>query len=94
MSQLTDLLTELDKAATPGPWHVGAMNDALFIIDQPPRHFTDNPLPPDGVTITIAAIAMLSMADANAALIVALRNHLPEILKALKEVRGDSIGRM
>lgn len=28
---------------TPGPWYVGAMNDALIVIDQPPRPSTDNP---------------------------------------------------
>jgi hypothetical protein len=33
------------EAATPGPWFVGAMNDGLFVIDQPPRPSNDDTLP-------------------------------------------------
>lgn len=60
------------------------MNDALFIIDRPPAHFTDNPVREGGETVVIAAVAMLMdpFAQANANLIAAA----PELLAAFKDL--------
>lgn len=33
---------------TPGPWFIGAMNDALFVINEPPR-----PAPTDAVNTSL-----------------------------------------
>lgn len=72
---LADELERLAKEATPGEWHLGSLNDALFLIDRPPGY---------GGTTSLARL-LGKDADANAALIVALRNNLPAIISALSE---------
>lgn len=69
---------------TAGPWFVGVMNDALFVIDRPPAHFTDNPLPEGGPTVVIASVSMLThpTAQANANVLAAA----PELLESLKTI--------
>lgn len=70
---------------TPGPWYVGAMNDALFVIDQPPRPSTDDPNH-DAKTQSIAIPTIkrdTHAYEANAYLIAAA----PELYAALKRAR-------
>ena len=63
---------------TPGPWYVGAMNDCLFIIDQPPRPSNDDVNP--NHQVRVLAKLDYRAADANARLIAAA----PDLLEALK----------
>lgn len=71
-------------AHTPGPWYVGAMNDALFVIDKPPRPSNDDVHPDRDVTV-IASVRHveggLGVAAANARLMAAA----PELLSAAKK---------
>lgn len=70
---------------TPGPWYVGSMNDGLFVIDRRPEHSTDSGVRDGGLTLVIAAVAMLKhpIAQANANLLAAA----PEMLESLKRGR-------
>lgn len=45
--QLIAIKARMEKA-TPGPWYVGTMNDALFVINEPPR-----PAPTDHVNTAL-----------------------------------------
>lgn len=79
----------MDKATyTTGPWYVGAQNDGLFIIDQPPRPApADHPADIPGVTIigvvydNVFDDAGASQGTANARLIAAA----PDLVEALKD---------
>jgi hypothetical protein len=80
----------MDKTGyTKGPWHVGAQNDGLFIIDQPPRPApADHPADIPGVTIigvvydNVFDDAGASQGTANARLIAAA----PEMFEALQNI--------
>jgi hypothetical protein len=82
---------------TPTPWYVGPMNDALYIIDQPPR-----PVPIDTMTEiehnktrVIARVvwdAPSAMTEANAAFIVLAVNMHAALVTALKAMREEIDG--
>ena len=86
----------MDKATyTTGPWYVGAQNDGLFIIDQPPRPApADHPADIPGVTIigvvydNVFDDAGASQGTANARLIAAA----PEMFEALQDILEYSGG--
>ena len=64
---------------TPGPWYVGAQNDALYIITRPPRPSRDDIV--DIPDVKVIAIINVCNDDANARLIAAA----PALLAALCE---------
>jgi hypothetical protein len=72
---------------TPGPWFVGAQNDALFIIDKKPRPSNDYPWH----DYDVAAIAKVyrdgdnGIEDANANVLAAA----PQLLAACKAALND-----
>ncbi len=79
-SELADELEALSKDATPGRWANGI--DDLEGVCAPDTSFGNVIcLPPEG-----RMFASLQKWDANAALIVSLRNNLPTILSALRQV--------
>lgn len=63
-----------------GPWYVGAQNDILYIIDQPPRPSNDEVNPDQDVTV-IAKLYGYEPAHAN------LLAAAPELLRACKEAQ-------
>lgn len=87
---LRSRLEALAAKATPGPWHVGCQNDALFLTaGRPPALSNDHPWH-DAPRVALAKVYDQSESDVlpieaetNAALIVALVNALPEIIAAL-----------
>lgn len=64
---------------TKGPWYVGAQNDAMFVIDQPPRPSNDDINPNHDVNV-LAKVYDGPHGEANARLIAAA----PDLLAALK----------
>lgn len=77
---------------TPGPWHVGAMNDALFIIKQPPSPSgSDVPIdtshPGQFVIAKPAELDDFEITRANARLIAAAPRLLASLKEAVKECR-------
>lgn len=74
----------MSAAFTPGPWFVGAQNDALFVIDKPPRPDNDYPRH----DFDVAAIAKVyhngtpGVEEANARLCAAA----PDLYAACKKV--------
>jgi hypothetical protein len=96
---MTDLATRIAdvkqkaEAATPGPWFVGAMNDGLFVIDQPPRPSNDDVQPKHKVKcLAKFEYAEKANADYTAAaspdLILAMAARIEELEKALEPWRG------
>jgi hypothetical protein len=76
---------------TPGPWYVGAMNDALFVIDQPPRPSTDHPNH-KAKTQSIAIVTVkrdLHAYEANANLMAAAPELYDACRAALSMVETD-----
>lgn len=80
------------EGATPGPWFVGTQNDALYIINTPPRPAPNDYITPGSPdTLLIASLYVLPShaEDANAALIAAAptllaqRDALADALRAL-----------
>lgn len=69
---------------TPGPWHVAAYNDALYITSgRPPASSNDHPLnDSDRTVIARMLIPDCGSLEANAALIA----DAPALLKALKDL--------
>lgn len=88
----TAALRELLGKATKGPWFVGAMNDALFIIDQQP-----SPAPIDHVfperhkdAVVIAKLDPGTVqAVHDSSLLVAAVNALPALLDEVEGMRGE-----
>ena len=76
---------------TPGPWYVGAQNDALYIIDQPPRPSNDD-INPDANTNPIAKVYVAPdrrhETEAANARILAKAPEMLDTLKFALEVIG------
>ena len=75
---------------TPGPWHVGTMNDCLFIINQQPRPSHDEVNFEGSGFATVDNFEIIAKldypdADANARLIAAA----PDLLDALNRVMQE-----
>jgi len=71
-----------EQKHTPTPWYVGAQNDAVFIIDRPPRPSTDDVVP-GGDVVVIAKLSADRLADARR--IVAAVNAHAGLLAACEE---------
>jgi hypothetical protein len=68
-----------------GTWYIGAMNDALFIINRPPRPSTDDIWPdrPDGPTLILKTYPLSAESVQE---IVDAHNHIIYTLQAQVEV--------
>jgi len=87
----TPLDLETLKGFTPGPWFVGTMNCALFVIDEPPR-----PAPVDHVNMELSTRVIATPGEphsegwtykdytANASLIAAAPQLYAELVEARK----------
>ena len=68
---------------TPGPWFVGAQNDALYIINRRPAH--DNDYPNHDADVTCIAKVY---DEANAALIA----RAPDLTAEVERLRAENAG--
>lgn len=85
--------SEMDSKTVASNWHLGSMNDGLFIIDQPPRPSTDDVnadrhdgpevvIPVHGLTVKQAQ----AVCDAHNAAIIDLVAHGAQLRKALQDL--------
>jgi hypothetical protein len=82
-----DRLTELEQAATDGKWHVGTpdLNRDQFILYTPRGRYGAWPVARLTDDDDIGDPEPEGKSRANADLIVALRNHAPDLIAATRE---------
>lgn len=77
-----------ELGVAPGPWFVGAQNDALYIIDKPPR--PDNDYPNHGADVGVVAKIYRHGAHETEDAYARLMAAAPDLYAALKAVENLS----